>query len=141
MIRWSDGPLLLARESPPAHWSFLDHKREGAGTIERRRTPDGPRYRLEHRGECHRLGYVLSGRDGATSPGCDPGGCPRRWDKWSSTATATAFPGMDDALRRRSVAFCGSITAAPGDGGYTCEAQAWTGRTANVPRRVRGSSQ
>lgn len=41
---------MLARENRPAYWVLLDPRREVAGTIELRRTEDGPRYRVEHRG-------------------------------------------------------------------------------------------
>lgn len=54
--RWH--PIMLARESPPAHWIFLDSKREVAGRIELRRTDDGPRYRVEHRGQL--IGWATS---------------------------------------------------------------------------------
>ncbi|PTT15692.1 hypothetical protein DBR36_14485 [Microbacterium sp. HMWF026] len=46
--RWH--PQLLAREEPPAHWVMRDARHVVAGTIELRRTEDGPRYRVEHRG-------------------------------------------------------------------------------------------
>ncbi len=43
--RWH--PQLLARETSPAHWVMLDAHDKVAGTIELRRTDDGPRYRVE----------------------------------------------------------------------------------------------
>lgn len=54
--RWH--PQLLARESPPARWSMLDSKGAVVGTIELRRTEDGPRYKVEHRGQL--LGWAIS---------------------------------------------------------------------------------
>lgn len=54
--RWH--PQLLAREDPPAHWVMLDSRNKQAGAIELRRTDDGPRYRVEHRGEL--LGWAGS---------------------------------------------------------------------------------
>lgn len=54
--RWH--PQLLARESPPAHWVMLDSKGAVVGTIDLRRTDDGPRYRVEHRGQL--LGWATS---------------------------------------------------------------------------------
>ena len=54
--RWH--PQLLARESPPGHWKLLDARDQVAGTIGLRRTDDGPRYRVEHRGEL--LGWATS---------------------------------------------------------------------------------
>jgi len=49
---------MLAHESPPAQWVLLDSKRQVAGRIELRRTADGPRYRVEHRGTL--LGWSTS---------------------------------------------------------------------------------
>lgn len=46
--RWR--PQLLARETSPAHWVMLDARDQVAGTIELRRTNDGPRYRVEGAG-------------------------------------------------------------------------------------------
>ncbi len=40
-------PQLLARETSPAHWVMLNARDQVAGTIELRRTDDGPRYRVE----------------------------------------------------------------------------------------------
>lgn len=54
--RWH--PLLLARESPPAHWSMLDSWDRVVGTIDLCRTADGLRYRVEHRGEL--IGWATS---------------------------------------------------------------------------------
>lgn len=47
--RWH--PQLLARETAPAHWVMPDPLGKAAGTIELRRTDDGPRYRVEVAGE------------------------------------------------------------------------------------------
>ncbi|WP_022877623.1 hypothetical protein [Microbacterium sp. B19] len=54
--RWH--PQLLARENPPAHWVMLGARNEVAGTIELRRTDDGPRYRVEHGGQL--IGWATS---------------------------------------------------------------------------------
>lgn len=54
--RWH--PQLIARETSPAHWVMLNARNEVAGTIELRRTDDGPRYRVESAGEL--LGWATS---------------------------------------------------------------------------------
>lgn len=46
--RWH--PQLLAREDPPAYWVMRDARGAVAGTIELRRTDNGPRYKVTHRG-------------------------------------------------------------------------------------------
>lgn len=59
--RWH--PQLLAREGPATHWVMLDSRDKVVGTIDLRRTKDGPRYRVEHRGEV--LGWATSLRTAA----------------------------------------------------------------------------
>lgn len=51
-------PQLLARETSPAHWVMMNARGEVGGTIELRRTGDGPRYRVEAAGEP--LGWATS---------------------------------------------------------------------------------
>lgn len=54
--RWH--PQLVAREGPPAHWVMLNARGGIAGTIDLRRTEDGPRYRVEYDGDL--LGWATS---------------------------------------------------------------------------------
>ncbi|MFI8593712.1 hypothetical protein ACIGCK_04690 [Microbacterium sp. NPDC078428] len=51
-------PILVAEERTPAVWTLVDGLARDYATIELRRTPDGPRYRVEYRGEL--IGWAVS---------------------------------------------------------------------------------
>ncbi len=54
-------PILSAVEREPAHWVMIDSLEHVYGDVQLRRTPDGPRYRAEYRGQLIGWGTTLAG--------------------------------------------------------------------------------
>lgn len=79
-------PILAAIEREPGHWDMVDPMGKTYGHIEVRRTPDGLRYRCEHRGEL--IGWATSLRVGCAQihqayiRAHSPGGGPSAYGNW-----------------------------------------------------------